>query len=161
MKASSNEYKRAWKRKNIEKVRESGRRYMQRKRAENPEAARAASQRWREKNPEAARLSRNASMRRWAAANPELHAARSRDSHLKSKYGISSAAYDAMLVAQGGGCAICQAPQNPSRRHAVDHDHSTGKVRGLLCLRCNVTVGVLEKRKDLLTKAAAYLAKRA
>jgi hypothetical protein len=51
-------------------------------------------------------------------------------------YGLTSADYDTLLEAQGGKCAICRGrPQ--SKRLAVDHDHNTGAVRGLLCSRCN------------------------
>lgn len=51
-------------------------------------------------------------------------------------YGLSADEYDAMLAAQGGRCAICRA-RPKSKRLAVDHDHRTGEVRGLLCSRCN------------------------
>jgi hypothetical protein len=50
--------------------------------------------------------------------------------------GVTTAQYEAMLAAQGGGCAICGNPPK-TRRLDVDHDHRTGKVRGLLCHRCN------------------------
>src|SRR5437899_4206973 len=54
----------------------------------------------------------------------------------KSRTGIPQEEYDERLAAQGGGCAICgNAPK--TRRLHVDHDHKTGKVRGLLCHRCN------------------------
>jgi len=51
-------------------------------------------------------------------------------------YGLSAEQYDALLARQGGRCAICRA-RPKSKRLAVDHDHSTGAVRGLLCSRCN------------------------
>lgn len=51
-------------------------------------------------------------------------------------YGITPAAYDALMRLQGGRCAICRA-RPKSKRLAVDHDHKTGAVRGLLCSRCN------------------------
>ena len=52
--------------------------------------------------------------------------------------------YNAMLAAQHGGCALCGAP--PTRnRLAVDHDHETGRVRGILCMPCNRTLGLVEK----------------
>jgi hypothetical protein len=54
----------------------------------------------------------------------------------RSRTGLSVEEYDAMLKAQGGGCAICGNPPK-TRRLDVDHDHKTGKVRGLLCHRCN------------------------
>jgi hypothetical protein len=50
--------------------------------------------------------------------------------------GVTDEAYEALLAAQGGGCAICGAKPKTRRLH-VDHDHKTGKVRGLLCHRCN------------------------
>lgn len=69
---------------------------------------------------------------------------------------MSIADYDALLAAQGGRCAICGA--RPGRRNlAVDHDHATGKVRGLLCTTCNVKLGVIES--TFPTKAAEYLAR--
>lgn len=69
-----------------------------------------------------------------------------RSSQMKSQYGITLAEYEEMLEAQGGGCAICGAkPVKGKRRHAIDHCHTTGKVRGILCNRCNVILGHLEK----------------
>ena len=73
----------------------------------------------------------------------------------RRQLGLSVEDYDAMLAAQGGVCAICGNPPK-TRRLDVDHDHKTGKVRGLLCHRCNralptwVTVG-------WLLRAIAYL----
>jgi hypothetical protein len=54
----------------------------------------------------------------------------------RAELGLSLAEYDALLAAQGGGCAICGNPPK-TRRLDVDHDHKSGKVRGLLCHRCN------------------------
>lgn len=53
--------------------------------------------------------------------------------------GVTDEEYAAMLERQGGGCAICGARPKTRRLH-VDHDHATGKVRGLLCHRCNRTL---------------------
>jgi Recombination endonuclease VII len=53
-----------------------------------------------------------------------------------AQLGITDADYQALLASQGGGCAICDHPPRTRRLH-VDHDHKTGKVRGLLCHRCN------------------------
>jgi hypothetical protein len=53
-----------------------------------------------------------------------------------AQLGITDDDYEALLAAQGGGCAICGNPPKTRRLH-VDHDHKTGKVRGLLCHRCN------------------------
>lgn len=97
-------------------------------------------------------------MRRWAATHREELAARGRRHSLKKKYQITVEQYETMLQQQGGVCAICSAAPGKRRLH-VDHDHATRKIRGLLCLRCNVTVGVVEKRAELLQLAAAYVAR--
>ena len=60
-----------------------------------------------------------------------------RKSHLKRTYGLTVEEYDAMLAAQGGGCAICGRPPRADISLHVDHDHNTGAVRGILCFRCN------------------------
>lgn len=74
-----------------------------------------------------------------------------------TKFGISPDDYFAILKAQGGGCAIC-ATRPRTKRLAVDHNHQTGEVRGLLCTLCNHRVlGGAKERVDILLKAAAYL----
>jgi hypothetical protein len=78
---------------------------------------------------------------------------------LQTNYGITVEQYDAMLGAQGGTCAICGGT-NPNRPLAVDHDHVSGLVRGLLCNGCNILIGYIEKldrSPDLETKCRAYL----
>jgi hypothetical protein len=69
--------------------------------------------------------------------------------------GVTSEQYEAMLAAQGGGCAICGNPPK-TRRLDVDHDHRTGKVRGLLCHRCNRALPSWVDTKWLLA-ASIYL----
>jgi recombination endonuclease VII len=76
-----------------------------------------------------------------------------RKSHLKRKYGLTLEEYDAILAAQGGGCAICGNPDADN----VDHDHVTGKVRGILCFNCNVAIGHIADDTDRLLVAFAYL----
>jgi len=87
----------------------------------------------------------------------------SREWAFRNKYGITVADYDRLLTEQDGGCAICGAAVSftkagKSKRLAVDHDHATGAVRGLLCVNCNRGVGYFADNPDRLTKAAAYLA---
>lgn len=82
--------------------------------------------------------------------------------HLERKYKISIDDYDRMFEAQGGRCAICNNVQTHTykgsvTRLAVDHDHKTGKVRGLLCHECNAGIGFLHEDKTLLRKAVTYL----
>lgn len=69
---------------------------------------------------------------------------------------LSPDEYEALLEAQGGVCAICGNPP-AKRRLSVDHDHATGKVRGLLCFRCNRALLVYLKA-DWYLSAFAYLA---
>jgi hypothetical protein len=61
----------------------------------------------------------------------------------KSKYGITPEQYDAMVLSQEGRCGICECPLTETGTH-LDHSHVTGKVRGILCNRCNVGLGYYE-----------------
>jgi hypothetical protein len=75
---------------------------------------------------------------------------------IKRKYGLSEDSYQLLLIAQNGVCAICQKHQR-KQRLSIDHDHRTGKVRGLLCTRCNRNLGRWYDSAALLQRAAAYL----
>ena len=72
----------------------------------------------------------------WAKKNPTKDQAKQRKTKLKMLYGITPEQYDAMFQAQGGVCKICGSPPD-KKALAVDHNHTTKKVRGLLCGRCN------------------------
>ena len=65
--------------------------------------------------------------------------------------------YDELLDEQGGCCGICGRERQARRRLAVDHDHTTGQVRGLLCSNCNVGLGLFQDSVDLLEQAIGYL----
>jgi hypothetical protein len=79
---------------------------------------------------------------------------------LRGKFGISIAEYDSMLAAQGERCGICQRHQSElSRRLAVDHNHSTGRVRGLLCNACNTSLGKLREDPEIINKMLEYISK--
>ena len=84
-------------------------------------------------------------------------------SDLKRRYGISYTEYCDMLDEQRGGCAICKSPNAQSSRTNgnlfVDHCHSTQKVRGLLCSKCNHAVGLFNDNAELLKTAINYLSK--
>jgi hypothetical protein len=77
------------------------------------------------------------------------------------KNGVCNARYDEILVQQSGACAVCCCTLNSSRysKLAVDHDHRTGKVRGLLCTNCNTALGLMKDSPRRLRAAAAYLEK--
>jgi hypothetical protein len=78
--------------------------------------------------------------------------------YVDRKYGISEEEYKILYKAQGGRCAICRRATGATRRLAVDHDHKTGKVRGLLCGPCNNTLGLIARDDpEVFDRAAAYL----
>lgn len=88
------------------------------------------------------------------------HRARCRRWHLKHTYGLSEADYLAMVEKQNGRCAICgELPEDRKARSSlvVDHCHSTGVVRGLLCDLCNTAIGKFNDDYRLVEKAAKYL----
>ena len=119
--------------------------------AANPEAFAAATRKWSKTHPE----QRNATKRAWYANNKRKH----KSTVLKSAYGITLAQYETLLDTQGGVCAICKTSTNGNcgRKLYVDHCHKTGKVRGLLCGRCNSILGFVDDSPDWLEKAKAYL----
>jgi hypothetical protein len=79
--------------------------------------------------------------------------------HMKRNYGISMDDYNAMLEAQDGKCAICSCspPNHHKKRLNIDHCHSTGKVRGLLCDACNRAIGLLKDSPELMANAIKYI----
>jgi 5-methylcytosine-specific restriction endonuclease McrA len=72
------------------------------------------------------------------------------------KYGLKPGEYEAMLQAQDGKCAIC-GNKPVTIRLAVDHDHVTGRVRGLLCRRCNRALGLWEGDPTKMRNLIAYV----
>jgi len=67
--------------------------------------------------------------------------------------------YQKKLAEQNGVCAICGERPKKTRRLAFDHDHKTGKMRGLLCGRCNMVLGSINEDTEILKKMIAYLEK--
>jgi hypothetical protein len=123
---------------------------------------------------EAARQSRNAEQMRRYRADPEVwnkHLAQAREwhrrtresrktvarnGHLRRTFGMTISQYDEMLASQNGRCAVCSVLPG-DRPLVVDHNHESGKVRALLCDRCNTTVGFLETRPELVDSCARYI----
>ena len=85
-------------------------------------------------------------------ANPSVR----KGYHLKHMFGITIEDYNTMLEDQEGACAICKKPED-TKSLAVDHDHTTGRVRGLLCAKCNKAIGLLQDNENLLYSAIDYL----
>jgi hypothetical protein len=78
-----------------------------------------------------------------------------RTSHLKAKYGISLEDYEALLEGQDGMCAICS--EEGTRQLSVDHCHTTGRIRGLLCDNCNHALGKFRDNPVRIRRALEYL----
>jgi hypothetical protein len=117
----------------------------------NPQLAIERVQRWRDEHPE-----RFAAYQAEYRNRPQRKRAM-RDLHYRATYGLSADDVDAMLEAQGGGCAICGVrPERLASLH-VDHCHGSGRIRGLLCLNCNQGIGKLGEDPERLRRAAEYL----
>lgn len=113
---------------------------------------------WREKNRDKCR----AYARDWMRRNP-IH---SHKHKLANRYGITLQEYDSMLEAQNGVCAICGKDETRTdhrtgkpQKLSVDHNHSSGKNRGLLCDACNKVIGQFAEDSRRFRKAAEYLDK--
>jgi hypothetical protein len=120
---------------------------------------RAANQRYKARNKD--RI--NAERRERYATDPEYKAkvmaadAKSkRERSLKQTYGISLQDYDRMLAQHAGACGICR-KKSDRRRLCVDHCHEAKKLRGPLCLKCNLGLGVFHDSPALLRLAAGYI----
>lgn len=122
--------------------------------------SRAVKAKYRARHRETLRIKGRAFYRSYR--NTDKH----RDAVLLRRYGITSEQYRTLLELQRSLCAICEQPEKICRGPdkvpqslAVDHDHHTGKVRGLLCYRCNRTLGIVEKDLQLTNKILTYLNK--
>lgn len=109
------------------------------------------------------------------AHRERIGSAGTRAAHLMQKYKITPAEYDALRAAQDYRCAICQVHESEIRvalrgrpkldgsrasepfRLVVDHCHTSGRVRGLLCPNCNTAVGMLQESPELIRATLAYV----
>lgn len=103
-------------------------------RIKNPERTKETARKWREENP-----------------------GRERDRRLTRQYGITQAEYEERFDLQDGLCYICSGPPDFHDRLVVDHCHTTGTVRHLLCNRCNRTLGMVQEDIELLESMIAYM----
>lgn len=92
--------------------------------------------------------------RRWCSDTCSRDGARA--ARLRAIFDISPEEYDQILDYQDGKCAICKKPPKPGKRLAVDHDHETGFIRGLLCFYDNKRV-LGARTADVLIRTAAYV----
>lgn len=134
-------------------------------------------ERWKAKDPERARRLRNEAWKAWAKShrdsvnrtsakwkrnNPEKLSASRRRYNLRRKLrllGIDAEWYQRTLARQGASCAICKNQESSDRktRLSIDHNHTTGHPRGLLCHGCNVSLGLMKDDPMRLRNAIAYL----
>ena len=134
--------------KNKEKIAEYQRKY----REKNKEKMKAYNIEYRKTNPPKKRTPEQ-----YQKSKPYR-----REVHLNKKYGLTVDEYKSMLASQGGRCAICLTDDPRGKKHNwfhVDHCHKTGKVRGLLCSRCNMGLGSFQDNADLLEEAINYIRK--
>lgn len=122
------------------------------------EARRAWRARYRAS--EKGRATEKAYSDRYRREHPEVY----RRAAFKLYHGVERDEADRMIAAQGGLCAICcREPSKIYRGHCsrlhVDHDHRTGKVRGMLCIACNRALGCARDDPKVLEAMAAYLRK--
>ena len=98
----------------------------------------------------------------WEKKNKEKNKQKSRVSSLKRNYGLTPQDYKKMLNRQNGLCCICKTndPGKNKLYFTVDHCHATGVVRGLLCVKCNCALGLLNDNPALFVAAKNYLEKQ-
>lgn len=136
----------------------------------NPDKVKAAEDRRRQavrNDPE--RLAKSREYRRdyqrrkraaFSEEEKEIEREKSRIAEMKKKFGIGTEEYERILAAQDYVCAICGSPSPRSsrkERFAIDHDHDTGKIRGVLCNPCNRGIGLLGDKVSRLQAAVDYL----
>lgn len=117
------------------------------------------NRKYREKyaaNPDKFKAASKAKIARERERDPEAGSRRSRKSRLTAN-GITAERYADLLRVQQATCAICRKVCPTGKRLAVDHDHQTGFIRGLLCTRCNMGIGQFQNNYQLLQKAATYM----
>ena len=138
-----------------ERCREELRVRSARVRAEQPEKIKADKASYYQRN----KVKLRARAREWRKNNPlkKPDPAQRKNTLLKSKFGITLADYNAMLEEQKGVCAICG--EVGAKSLHVDHCHTTGRIRGLLCFRCNNAIGQFKESETILLNAVAYIAR--
>ena len=125
---------------------------------------------WRKNNRESLKIKKakyhsvvkddiNSKRREERKQNPSKY----KESNLQHNFGITLSQYNAMLVSQNFTCAVCKYPETSKHQSgkvrdlSVDHCHSTGAIRGLLCGKCNKGIGLFQDNKKLLEQAIKYL----
>ena len=163
-KAADREYGIRWRAKNADRVKANRKRYAE----ANREKVRIAAAEWAKNNPERRKayateyVKKNAArIKARRAAYHQKNKEATREALLRKLYGISGADKKRLLQSQGDRCAVCLTDTPTKNGWVVDHDHTTGKVRGILCSPCNSGIGQLRDDVDIVARAVAYLKERA
>ncbi len=104
---------------------------------------------WRLKNPDRSRAN--------AKSYQKRHPEKVLEWRLRNRYGITVETYNNLLEKQNHVCAICFQKPKHRKRLAVDHCHGTGKIRGLLCMDCNLALGLMKDSTEMLDNCIKYL----
>lgn len=172
-KQRAKEAKRKWRDTNPEEKKQKALEATRRWRAANPdranELARASQKKWRAANPEKHRAWAKEWKRKnysryianhtaWRKSNRDHVNAYRRAQHYKQTYGMTIEERDKMLAAQGGVCAAsgCNNPGNKAG-WVIDHCHDTGRIRGILCQPCNLSIGFAQESAEKLRRLAMYI----
>ena len=105
------------------------------------------------------RHKQKSSTARWLSklGSREKLALAKRRANFRSKYGLYLDDYDSMLSAQNGACRACLGVNGSGKRLAVDHDHDNMRVRGLLCEKCNLALGLLDEDPKRMLRLIEYI----
>jgi hypothetical protein len=135
-------------------------------RIENPDKVKDSNKKWYSNNIDKAkqhsktiyykdRKKALAINRSWYDNNKD----KAKHSYLQRKYGMTFSEYNSLLQQQSGVCAICFTKEVLDKSLIVDHCHQTGKVRGLLCDKCNFAIGLLKDNPETIMSAFNYIIK--
>ena len=146
-KKEQKEQRKLWREANKEHLKEYGKKY----REANKEKTKADLKRWKEENSTHVQNY----YKQWSENNKDYH----KDKHLRYSYGISLEEYNTMREQQNAKCACCgvDETETPRGRLFVDHCHSSGKIRALLCQHCNTALGMVKDDVEILSSLITYL----
>ena len=126
-------------------------------RKNNKEKLSKGMKQWRKEHPEYYKEYHKQyyknNIEKWKRINPEKH----RQSQIKSRFGLSHEDWLKIWDSQSGRCVICGKRFIKPSNACVDHNHKTGKIRGLLCITCNSGLGFFKDDPKLTAKATEYL----
>ena len=175
MKKDRKEYMKQWRLKHIEERKEYDKQYHLNHKEEKKEEKKKYKQDYDLKNKEILKLKRfahRAEKKKYnddhrehltecqkinRTNNIEKYRKKEKNYNLKKNYGINIDQYNDMLNAQNNKCLICHTEFKTMKSTYIDHNHITGKVRGLLCVKCNSGIGYLNDDINLLKEAINYL----